>query len=159
MFATSASSKYKVLEHVKLKKGKLCLQRSLSSNFTFNFNILHSKTKIKKKIHPSRAMSESYFAVFSCCCSQETCKSPGSAGNWEPGNHAELFHHLKPICCDKKNVLQDRVGLSDQKQTSGYTERWWIIFSPPDSSSFRINQAWGGKKLMGVPWDKDAALL
>jgi len=35
-------------------------------------------------------------------------QSPGSAGNQEPGNHAELFHHLKPICCDKKTCFADQ---------------------------------------------------
>lgn len=79
---------------------------------------------MKKKKRTSRQSCERelFCSVFLLLLTGDM-QSPGNAGNWEPGNHAEMFHHLKPISCDKKNVLQDSVWLSDQKWRSGYTER------------------------------------
>lgn len=57
------------------------------------------------------------------------------------------------------HVLQDGVGRSDQKRRSGYTERWWIIFSSWLVIFSGLISAGEGKRLMGVPWDKDTALL
>lgn len=102
-------------------------------------------------------MSECYIAMVSCCCSLESL----NAGNWEPGNPAEMFHHLRPISCDppKKKYLQASLGLSDQKWRSGYTEgdEYFYFFLTCHSSGLIRSEE--GKRLMGVPLDKDAALL